>query len=390
MARPDLHLHAAAQAARPVAVLSYYNVNAASSGGTRRVSELLRAIGPERVRLIQPRAPHPAYATRAFRPDFGARRVGINWGMFNFHWPPTARRVRRWLAEDPPACLVLESIWCWTPFARSGAPAPMILDAHNVDAVAIEERFGRRHPFTRLVERCEAQAIRAAARIFVCSDVDRDQMLARYAVEPARLQVIPNGADCPPAEDLGSRPLSPDLEARLEAAKVLLFIGGKMDYPPNAEGFAFIRDRLFPELEQQRPGGYRMLVVGAPAPDGERLHPSILPLGRLPALAPVLRRADVCLAPIFSGSGTRLKVLDYLAWGKPVVATPKAVEGISGCEGEHWLAASAEQFAAAVERLANDPEESARLGTNGRALVAARYSWPAIRAQWQAGLAPWL
>ena len=84
--------------ARPVAVLSYYNVNEACSGGTRRVSELLNAIGPDRAWLLQPRPVHPAFRTDGFRPDFGARRVGINWGMFNFFWPPTARRVRRWIA----------------------------------------------------------------------------------------------------------------------------------------------------------------------------------------------------------------------------------------------------------------------------------------------------
>lgn len=374
---------------RPIAVLSYYNVNEACSGGTRRVSELLNAIGPEHVWLIQPRPPHPAFRTTGYRPDFGARRIGINWGMFNFFWPPTARRVRRWLAERPPACLVLDSIWAWAPFSRGGAPCPMILDAQNVDAAAIEERFGSAHPFPRLVARWEAQVLRAAALVVACSEVDRDGFVARYSVDPARIKVVPNGAEWPEESELGFRRLEPDLEARLGNAKVLLFVGGKLDYPPNAEGLAFIRDRLMPELERQQPGAYRALVVGAPVPM-ETLPANVICLGRVPSLAPVLRRADVCLAPIFSGSGTRLKILDYLAWGKPVVATPKGAEGIACQDGVHLALASAENFAAAVDRLAQDSAAAARLGQNGRELIRARYTWSASRDRWRAGLAPWL
>jgi len=373
----------------PVAVLSYYNVNEACSGGTRRVNELLNAIGPDRVRLIQPRSSHPEFQTDFFHPDFGARRVGINWGMFNFFWSPTARRVRRWISEKPPACLVLNSIWAWAPFSQAGAPCPMVLDAQNVDAIAIAERFGRAHPFSRMVARWEARVLRSAELVFACSEVDRDHFIARYPIDPARVRVVPNGAEWPAEDEIRPGRLDAETEAQLGNSTVLLFVGGKLDYPPNAEGLAYIRDRLLPELERQQPGAYRVLVIGAPVPK-ERLHPSILCLGRVPSLAPYLRRADVCLAPIFSGSGTRLKILDYLAWGKPVVATPKGAEGIACRAGEHLLLASGAGFAEAVRQLARDPAAAARLGSSGRALIQAQYTWTALREKWRDGLARWL
>lgn len=373
----------------PIAVLTYYNVNGSWSGGARRINELLGAIGADRAWLIQPGESHPAYRTDSFHPDFGRRRVGINWGMFNLYWPPTAGVVRNRIVTTPPSCTVLTSIWAWAPFARSGAPGPMLLDAQNVDAVAIEERFGGRHPFTRMVARREARVLRSVELIFACSEIDRDHFVGRYGISAERVRVVPNGADFPEEDLLVSRPLDEDVEARLGRARVLLFVGGKLDYPPNAEGLAFIRDRLMPELERRDPGGYRVMVIGTPPPKDDP-HPSILYMGRVPSLEPYMRRADVGLAPIFSGSGTRLKILDYLAWGKPVVSTAKGAEGIACRDGEHLALASREDFAGAVHRLAQDPEQAARLGRNGRRLIRTRYAWSAIREQWRAGLAPWL
>lgn len=374
---------------RTAAVLSYYNINAASSGGTRRVSELLHAVGPERAWLIQPGPAHPAFRTDGYRPDFGARRLGINWGMFNLFWLPTADRVRRRLAASPPACLVLDSIWAWAPFARRGAPAPVILDAQNVDAAAIAERFGEAHPFTRLVARWERRVLRSVARVIACSDVDRDGFLRRYQADPARVRVVPNGAEVPPEDEIGFRRLGPELEAWLGEATVLLFVGGKLDYPPNAEGLAFLGGRLLPALEREAPGAYRALVIGTPPPAAPP-HPSIRCLGRVPVLAPYLRRADLCLAPIFRGSGTRLKILDYLAWGKPVVATPKGAEGIDCRDGEHLALAPADRFADTVRRLAHDRAAAARLGRQGRELIRSRYDWAASRQLWRDVLAPWI
>jgi polysaccharide biosynthesis protein PslH len=374
-----------ADRAGPVAVLSYYNVDEACSGGTRRVNELLQAVGADRAWLVQPRTRHPQFDTLPYAPDFGRRRVGINWGMFNFFWPTTARRIREDVARRKPSCLVLTSMWAWAPFARAGAPCPVVLDAQNVDAVAIEERFGARHPFARMVARWEARALQAANLVFACSEIDRDHFVRRYGVEPRKILVVPNGASYPEDSEIRRQPLDADLETWLGDATALLFVGGKLDYPPNAQGLDFVSERLLPELEKAHPGAYRALVVGAPVPDKAR-HPSVRCVGRVPSLGPYLRRADVCLAPIFSGSGTRLKILDYLAWGKPVVATAKGAEGIACRDGEELALATADEFAAAVRRLAEDPPAAARLGQNGRRLVRDRYTWSALREKWREGL----
>lgn len=375
--------------ARRLAVLSYYNASAPVTGGMRRINELLQAIGPEQVEIIQPGPAHPEVPSFRFRPDFGRRRVGINWGMFNLFWPPAARQVRHHIATLDPACLVLTSIWAWAPFSRTGTGIPMVLDAQNVDAAAIAERYGNRHPYTRLVARWERRVVRRAERIIACSEVDRDGFIHAYGADPDRVLVVPNGASLPDRAEQDGPPLEPALERRLEGATVCLFIGGKLDYPPNAEGLEYIGKTLLPALHRRSSTPYKVLVAGAPVPKGP-MHPGIIPVGRVPSLGPYLQRADLCLAPIFSGSGTRLKALDYLAWGKPVVATPKAVEGIDCRHGEHALLAGRDGFADAIERMRQDPALARRCGENGRELVRLRYEWAAMRARWREALQPWL
>jgi len=107
-------------------------------------------------------------------------------------------------------------------------------------------------------------------------------------------------------------------------------------------------------------------------------------------VAPYLKRASVCVAPIFSGSGTRLKILEYLAAGRPVVATPKAAEGLAVEHGRHLLLADGTAFAEALVRLARDRGYAEALAQAGRELVATRYSWDASRQRWRQLLARWL
>jgi glycosyltransferase involved in cell wall biosynthesis len=105
-------------------------------------------------------------------------------------------------------------------------------------------------------------------------------------------------------------------------------------------------------------------------------------LGFVDDLKSVMADAAVYVVPLRAGSGTRLKVLEAMAFGKAIVTTHIGAEGIALQEGENALFAdTAEEFAAAVLRLLSEPALAVRLGANARAQAVAHYDWSAITAK---------
>ena len=97
------------------------------------------------------------------------------------------------------------------------------------------------------------------------------------------------------------------------------------------------------------------------------------------------RTADLCIAPIESGSGTRLKIIEYLAAERPVVSTPKGAEGLGLESGTHALIAERDGFPAAVLQLLNDRELGARLARQGKQVAKARFDFrTVIGPKWRA------
>jgi glycosyltransferase involved in cell wall biosynthesis len=100
--------------------------------------------------------------------------------------------------------------------------------------------------------------------------------------------------------------------------------------------------------------------------------------GAVDDVRPHLAKAAAVIVPLRLGGGTRLKIVEAMAMGKPIVSTSIGAEGIDVEDGRHLLIADTPaQFATAVGRVLDDRTLAARLGAEGRALVTARYSWEA-------------
>lgn len=367
-----------------ILVSSFYPIQPAATGGKRRVDALLHALQPDAT-LLQPAPPHPDFPGQDYPVDFGRRKLGINWGIFNLYWPANRRIVRRMAAEKSPAVLLSTSIWCHDAF--SGLGIPRVLDAQNVDGRTIAKRFGAGHPFTWMVRATERRVVRESELVFCCSDIDAELFGRDYGVPAAKLRVAPNGAG-----SLSSGPRDPAAEQMAQelAGKFILFFMGKLDYAPNVEALGFIANILLPELERKRPGRFACVVTGGPRlPNGVR-HPLLRYAGQVPEIAPWISIADLCLAPVFSGSGTRLKVLECLAASKPVVATAKAAEGLAVENDRELRLAEKPEFAEAVLLLEQDPAGAQAMATRGLQLVQSTYSWDRTAEIWRSGLAPFL
>jgi glycosyltransferase involved in cell wall biosynthesis len=177
------------------------------------------------------------------------------------------------------------------------------------------------------------------------------------------VEVIPPGTELPgePSDPLGTSPPR------------VLFVGSFI-HPPNADAAARLIRRIFPAVRRQIPDA-RLLVVGDRPPAELRgaADEHVIVTGRVPDVAPYLDEAAVVVAPMFLGGGLRIKVLEALAAGKAVVATPRAVEGLGGAP-----IAVAEDDRAIAERIVELLKDGERRG----ALAGRARAWAERHAGW--------
>jgi glycosyltransferase involved in cell wall biosynthesis len=152
---------------------------------------------------------------------------------------------------------------------------------------------------------------------------------------------------------------------------------GSLRYGPNADAADWMAREILPLIRREHAAAC-LNVTGA-LPDSTDFitrHPQVLLAGRLDDLDAAYRASRVCVVPLRFGTGTRIKIIEALAYGMPVVTTSKGAEGLAVVHGQHVLVADdPREFAAATVRLLRDPDLSMDLGARGRELVAARYTW---------------
>jgi len=199
----------------------------------------------------------------------------------------------------------------------------------------------------------------------------RELALAQtFAPSHIRLAVIPNGADVSGSEENWGLP-EPDT----------LIYPGSLTYDLNFDAMHYFLGEILPRVRACRPG-VRLIITGKTTPE---LCASLPPAagvqfaGLVPDIRPLVARAWAEVVPLRHGSGTRLKVLEALALGTPVVSTSKGVEGLELDHERHILLANgAEAFSLATVRLLNDGALREQLAVAGRAAVRERYDWREI------------
>jgi polysaccharide biosynthesis protein PslH len=153
---------------------------------------------------------------------------------------------------------------------------------------------------------------------------------------------------------------------------------GTFSYYPNVQAVLLFAQRCWPLIRAQAPLATWQIVGGNPPLEVQRLAelPGVAVTGTVPDVKPYLDAAEVAVAPLQIGSGTRLKILEALSMQKAVVSTSLGCEGLAVVSGEHLVVADEpEAFAQSVVTLLGNPELRATLGANGRTLVEAEYRW---------------
>lgn len=256
------------------------------------------------------------------------------------------------------------------PARRAGLPC--VLRAQNVESTLWHRlrRGGLSRPLfqaeARRMRRFEASALAAADVTIALSGLDAMQLAA---LDPsARVIVIP-----PPAVAYAPVPAVPALAG--DPAFVWI---GSAGWTPNAEAGAWLMTEIWPAMSARFPDA-RLHVFGHAGPVANGSHGNVIaheaPRDSSVAFAP----ESILLLPLRTPAGVRMRLLEAWGRGVPVIASPAAVEGLETAHDEDVLiAAGARAFAACAARLADDPEQRARLIRGGHARLARRHAPPLI------------
>lgn len=303
--------------------------------------------------------------------------------LWKWRAPGLRREVVRRLSRGD-ADLCVADFLMTTPNVAPRAPIPVVLFAHNVEHM-IWKRLSEVQPHGwrraalglewRKMRRYEARACGRARLTIAVSEADR--ALLADAASHANIAVIPTGVDTAYFAPDGLR----------EAAATLVFTGS-MDWYPNEDAILHFMDAILPQIRRDVPDVSLTVVGRNPTP---RLRAAgaaagVRITGTVDDVRPYVAGAAVYVVPLRVGGGTRLKIFEALAMGKSVVSTTIGAEGLPLVPGTHFLRADAPaEFARAVVSLLRDPARRRALGSAGRQLVEARYSWPQVAREF-AGL----
>jgi glycosyltransferase involved in cell wall biosynthesis len=156
---------------------------------------------------------------------------------------------------------------------------------------------------------------------------------------------------------------------------------GRLDYYPNLDAAFYLVREILPRIWHEDPGITAYIAGSFPPPELAALSapPRLCVVANPVDMRDVALTAALAVVPLRLGSGTRLKILEALAWGLPVVTTAVGCSGLAVTDGREVLIRDdPSEFAAAVVQLLCAPERMAALRGNGRALVESRYSWEPI------------
>jgi glycosyltransferase involved in cell wall biosynthesis len=278
--------------------------------------------------------------------------------------PELEHRVRALAAEWRPHVIQVEFEEAALYLRRVPRGAVRVVTVLDPGLAAARERLALAHGARALRERLDCLAwLRFTRRVFAGVDAavvltDEDRARLGALAGETRIERIPLGTDIP------AQPLDP---AGTDDRGVLFF--GSYPHAPNLDAGLRLAREIHPAVRAQRPDATLTLVGLRPPPELRALAGNGVEVtGEVPSVIPYLDRAAVVVAPIRLGGGMRVKVLEALAAGKAVVASPLAVEGLAVADGEQLLLAESNaEFAAAIARLLGDRELRRALAERARA-----------------------
>jgi len=293
---------------------------------------------------------------------------------------PELSRVFDQLLDERWDVVQIEHSYGLEPFLASlkRRAQPFIITEHNIESQLGAATYGKwpavLRPFARYDQaraaRWEQYALSQAAAVVAVTEEDA-QALGRISGRPT--YVVSNGVDVKAFAQVRPR----------HASQAVLFVGN-YEYAPNVDAVEWAASEVLPRLWQRCPQA-RFMVCGHAMPESwrERFPDTRIEWrGYVASLPEVQSACAVFLAPLRFGGGSKLKVLEALAAGLPVVSTTEGLSGLGAQDRVHArVADTAEQMAQALAEVLGDEAQAQRLGQTARQWIAASHDWDAVAAQ---------
>ena len=252
----------------------------------------------------------------------------------------------------------------------------IIYDAHNVEFLLKKQVIRRFKKFQlSIVYKVEKYACEVSDLILTTSKEDKEAFIEIYNISEEKLMVVPNGIDC--------KSLSINIDKRsakkyfgIDSDKpVAIFIGS--GHPPNVEAANYIVNYLAPKLKN-----IVFIIVGGVCDSiNKRLLPSnVILLGILDSKIKniALKASDIALNPVIFGSGTNIKMLEYMAVGIPTITTSVGARGLDVKNWKHLIISKRPNFSEIIKILVEDTQTLKNIGKNAKKLVRKKYDWGVI------------
>lgn len=339
-----------------------------------------------------PSALYEQFHLREFEVDTHLRPLAAAWNLLEgssyhisrFYEPAVARALADLLQHTHFDIVQLEATFMgvYLPTVRKYSKAKVVLRAHNVD-YRIWERLatGSKQPLKRWYLQLQA------ARLKKFEEALYAQTDGCMAISPTDAEhMAPIGKKPTTSIGMGIE-LPDDTNFPPMVAEDLyrcLFLGS-LDWQPNQEAVTWLQNDIWPAIKKISPQS-NCLVAGknAPAQLLSKQNNDLSLAGFVANAHACMRQNPLFLVPMRSGSGIRIKILEALSLGLPVVSTRLGAEGIPiAHQAELWLAESPLEFAEAVQWLQQNPNEAFAMGQRGKAMVAANFNRQLLSEQAQ-------
>jgi glycosyltransferase involved in cell wall biosynthesis/GT2 family glycosyltransferase len=307
----------------------------------------------------------------------GKTVIDASFPLLAHHSPEFVKAAREAVSDAD--IVVFSHPWVYPLIGESlGRRAPLVVyDAHNVESVLRYRLLADSEIGMHIVRNgaaAERDLCRRADLVLTCSHEDRELFHRLYDIPFGKCVVAPNGTF------VGEPPSEP---ARRDKKRVLglpdqplaMFIGSM--FRPNEEAADFICSELAPVLPDVTfaiCGGVGSAIDRAALAGRGIANVHVTGVVDDATRRDYLGAADVAVNPMFSGSGTNIKMFDFMAAGLPVISTPTGARGIKLAESALHVCEPRE-FAGALRRVLGDTEQARRLGTTARRLASESYSW---------------